>query len=177
MSYISNFVGKIKHYTAGSLFKQTGDVTIANTVTETTLIDTGVGSLTIPANWLVVGRGLRVTARGYHSSSGNPTVTLRVKLGAVTLATASTAGGNGTNDAWEVSIDVVCRTIGGSGTVVVAGYYAEHHSNGAQVGFSATSPVTVNTTISNVFDLTFEWGTASASNTITSQILLLHAID
>lgn len=177
MSYLINFIGGVKQYPNGALFKQTSSSTVANTVTETTLIDGGQGTLTLPANFFKVGRGVRLTARGFHSSTGNPSITIRFKLGGTTVASGIATSGNGSSDGWEISVDCVCRSEGVSGTVVAAGYYDEHHTNGAKIGVLNTSPVTIDTTTSKAVDLTVEWGAASASNTITTQILLLHAID
>jgi hypothetical protein len=43
------------------LFAATADKTVANTTTETSLVGTGVGTLTLPANCLTAGRSVRVT--------------------------------------------------------------------------------------------------------------------
>jgi hypothetical protein len=61
-------------------------------------------------------------------------------------------------------IIIVCRTTGASGTVVADGIVG-----GQVVTFStAGTPVTINTTAAQVIDVTGTWGTASATDTISS---------
>lgn len=176
MSYLINFLGGIKRRPSGNLFAQTSNSTIADTVTETTMIDGGDGSLVLPANFFRVGRTLRIFARGIHSSTGNPTVTIKVKLGSTVIAQGSAAGGNGSSDGWDLVVDLTCRSIGGSAQIMGVGYYNEHHSNGAKIGI-LDQGATINSGSSQTVDLTFTWGTADVGNTITTQIFLCDAIN
>lgn len=77
-----------------NLFAQTTNQTVANTVTETTLIDGGVGTLALPANFFKVGKSIRFELLGYHSSTANPNITIKVKLGStVVLTTGAVTSG------------------------------------------------------------------------------------
>lgn len=168
-----------KHKTKGSdalvlvytpvIAVQTADATIANTVTETTLFGTVVGTLTLPANFLIAGRTIRITMRGHVSTTGTPNLTIRSKFGSTELVT-TTAFNAGTlsNIGWTWTCDITCRSTGASGTVVASATFA--WNNGSQRNAVKTTTTTIDTTATQAVNVTAEWGTASASNTITAQL-------
>ena len=164
----------------GVLFTQTADQTIANTVTETTLFGTGVtvgGGLTLPANFFVAGKTLKLHIHGYHSSTGNPNVTIKIKLGSTVVATATDVSGNGATDGFYFDGEIVCRTTGATGTVSAGGQYDEVHTSGLNMGIVQTGTTTIDTTASQVIDVTLTWGTADAGNTVTSQIAYVEVLN
>src|ERR1700743_3537851 len=72
------------------LFTQTNTVTYANSTALTNLLGTGLGSTTIPANTLNPGSQIRVKGRGIFSTAlSGPSLVVTLKLGSVTLATAT----------------------------------------------------------------------------------------
>lgn len=152
-----------------TLFSQTGDKTVANSVVETTLFDGGVGSLVLTPNFLIVGRHLRLKLKGYHSSTANPTATVNIKLGGTTIATGTAASGNGTNDGVYIEAEFTCRSIGVGGTVACSGLYNELQTTGAKEGLVKIGTTTIDTTIAQTIDVTFTWSAADAGNTITMQ--------
>lgn len=175
---LQTFVNGVEQTLSGVLFTQTNTVTVANTVTETALTGTGVGTLTLPANFFVAGKTIRFFARGFYSSTANPDTTVKFKLGStVIMATATVSGGNGSNDGFVAFGDVTCRTTGGTGTVFGQGQYLELHSSGSVEGMVATSTVTIDTTATQAVSVSFQWGTASASNTISCTNFTLEAIN
>ena len=69
------------------LFNQTGNSTpITNTLTESSLIDGGVGSLSVPANGFSVGDAFHAILTGHLSAVNNHTLRIRIKTGTVILA-------------------------------------------------------------------------------------------
>jgi hypothetical protein len=170
---LTQYTSGIKQWVDGSIFVQTADKTIANTVTETTILGTGDGTLTLPANFFVAGKTIKFDIQGYHSSTGNPTVTVKIKLGGTVIATGTGSSGNGSTDGFTIAGTITCRTTGAGGTVVAAGFYDEWHTNGLKIGLVQTGTTTIDTTTSQVLDITVTWGTAAAGNTITSQIGLI----
>jgi len=155
-------------------FTATTTATIANTTTETTLVGSGVGSLTFGANTLTAGKTIRLRCAGYWSSdlllAG--TMRWRVKLGStVVLDTAAfTPIGGITNLLWQLDATITCRTTGASGTVFAQGSAERQETAG--IAFPAramvnTSTSTIDTTASQALDVTFQWGTADADNTIS----------
>jgi hypothetical protein len=161
--------------TVGPVFVQTADVTVANTVTETSLAGSGIGTKTIPANFLAVGRQIRVRARGYVSTTGTPNFRVRIKLGATVILDTGSVAFIGTiaNNEWVIEGVITCRSVGGGGTVMAQGSFHEEPDNRA--GLTNLATVAVATTVSQLVDVTWEWGTASASNTITCTNLDLEA--
>lgn len=151
-----------------NLFTQTASAAAANTTAETALSSTGEGSLTLPANYLRVGRTIHVRASGFHSSSAGPTIRIRIKLGSTgVLDTTAINSGNGTNKMWLAEGTITCRTTGASGTVFGQGYYAEFHPSGTTDSMVNTGTNTIDTTVPQAVSVTAQWGTASPSNTIT----------
>lgn len=153
-------------------YAQTADKTIANTVTETTLIGTGNGSLTINANSVsATGTIFRFYSSGLYTVTGTPTITFKVKLGSTVLATTVTSALSGTNKWWEICLTLIVRTTGATGTIMMGGFVAY---NGATYVLDAIdnggSATTVDFTASKLFDVTVTWSAASASNTIKSTV-------
>lgn len=155
-----------------ALFTGTASVTVGNTGTETSLMPTGKGSLTIPANFLIPGKTVRLKLKGYYSTTTVPgNVTANFKLAGTTVVTtgADAAVGSLTNLFWEAEVDVTCFTAGSSGTVWVQGrVMLEIAALGSDLnGMTNTSVTTVNTTTGLAIDFTWTWATANAANTIT----------
>ena len=52
----------------GAIYCSTVNQVITNSILETTLIGTGIGTLILPANYLSPGRGLKITASGVYKA-------------------------------------------------------------------------------------------------------------
>ena len=76
-----------------------------------------------------------------------------------------------TNTLIELNFVITCRTAGATGTVIGQGGTIFYQGLGITSSYVRpllmTSSATVNTTVSNTFDLTYTWGTAVPGNTIT----------
>lgn len=167
---------------SGGQFAQTADQTIANTTTETTCFGSGVGALTLPANELVVGKTIRIKLVGRISTSATPgSVTVKLKLGSAVIASRTfTPSANLAGRHLQIEAVITCRSTGVSGTVMGQGLTTIVFLDTTTLGhyMQATSPTTVDTTISQAIDVTWDWGTASASNTVTftnAEVELLEA--
>jgi hypothetical protein len=147
-------------------------VTVADSVAETSILpidSNALGSKTFQANYLQRGKLIRILICGIHSSAGNPTIRIRIKLNSTTiLDTGVVSSNNGTNSFCEVRGYITCYSEGVSGTVRSQGFYLE--GGGGQNHFEMvnTSATTINTTVEQTIECTVQWGTASASNSITS---------
>lgn len=154
-----------------SLFTSTADRTQANTASEVTIIGTGVGSLTLPANFYdVAGKSLKLHASGKYSTTGTPTLQFKLKHGSVVLGNsgAVTTASGVTDKEWTLDALITCRTTGGSGTVIVQASLLVNTSGTAVERWEMVGTAqTVDTTATQAVDITIQWGTASASNTIT----------
>ena len=155
-----------------SIFTQTADKTVGNTTTETTLFGTGSGTLTLPANFFVVGRTIRVRMCGVHSVTGSETMRYKAYLGSTAIGdTTAVTEINDTSEGWELSFIVTCRTTGATGTVATSGIVYMHEATTALDGLdfqtTAGTTYTIDTTASQVLDIKVTHGTANAGNTIT----------
>lgn len=154
--------------------------TVANTVTETSLIPTGVGTLTLPANFLLVGKTARLKAWGTYSVTGTPTMQIKFKAGTTILAdTLAVSMAAIAGAAWEYEAIVTCVTAGSSGKYWAQGGGIFSKGNGSSpvyLNAPQTGIQSINTTTPAAFDLTATWGTASASNTITCSNLTVEIL-
>ncbi len=120
----------------------------------------------------VMGRRYSFTAKGAASPV---TLVLRIALGAVELLTtgALTPPSGATNVPWEMEGLLVVRSIGASGTIMATGRY----DNGQSAGLLANAAaVTVDTTASADLQVTAQWGTADAANSLTVQNLTIEKV-
>ncbi len=108
-----------RNYFREPLMVQTADGTALTASTTPTSILNAAAVFTLPANFLEVGRKLRLTASGRISNivTTPGTLTLDVRLGAVVAANGGAMALNivaKANVPWHLEWDMVCRAIGGS---------------------------------------------------------------
>lgn len=155
----------IRKSVQGVVYTQTAYKTVANTVTETSLLNS---TTTLPANFFKVGKMVRIQLFGFLSAAASPTIRIRVKLGSTTiLDTAVVSSGNGTNDTAVINAAMTCYTTGASGTISGQGVFQDSGGGANIFPMSTTATTVIDTTASQVLDVTVTWGTASASNTIS----------
>jgi hypothetical protein len=166
------------------LFAQTGNSTIiTNTNVESTLINGGVGTLTVPANGFKVGDSFRAVFGGVMNANNNQNITIRVDAGPIVLLDSGlqNLGSSVINDVWSLNIDFTIRAIGGLGVASIVSLGSFHYTktNNASIqgfGFNTVNNTTFDTTISNVLDVTAQWQNASTGNNIYSDIFILNKI-
>jgi len=166
------------------LFAQTANSTlITNTTAESSLINGGVGTLTIPANGFQVGDSFRAVFGGVMNANNNQNIRIRVKAGSIVLldSGAQNLGSSVINDVWSLNIDFTIRAIGAAGVASIVSLGSFHYTktNNASVqgfGFNTVNNTTFDTTISNALNVTAQWGTASPGNNIYSDIFILNKI-
>lgn len=158
----------------GVLFTSTADGVVTNTTTETTIVGTGAGVKTLKANSLVAGRTIRIRVRGKLTNTSTPLLTLKIKFGSTVVATtAVTLPSSLANDYIEYTVNLTCRTTGGSGTILPTSQFIYN----ASVTGSVATAVTVDTTIDEAIDVTATWGAASASNSITGSLITIEILN
>jgi hypothetical protein len=172
------YVSGIKHTLGGTLFVSKADAatTAGGSASELTLIGTGVGTLTLPANFFEPGKTLRFRADGYFRSTDlGPTLNVKFKFGSTSvLTTGATALGlvAATDRPWRCTGTITCRTTGATGTVHGQGVWEMLDLTTAigsptWIEMVRTGALTVDTTAAIVVDLTHQWGTSNASNIVT----------
>lgn len=165
---------------AYGLFSQTANSpTITATTSELTLIDGGVGTLTVPANGFSVGDSFRVDMGGVMSAQNNNTIRIKLKTGSVILGDSGTLTMPAiTNQVWMLSVNFTVRSIGAAGVasiVTLAQFHILKAASGTQQGFAwnTVNSTTFDTTISNTLDITAQFSSNSANNSIYSDIFTL----
>lgn len=171
---------------------------IVSSTTETTLFNnsstTAKGSLTFPAgyfNWnngydpaglapnsTAPGKLVRVKLLGSIGNTGTPTLRIKVKLtnsaGTVTTLVDSTAltMSTITTGLFELNADFVVAAYSATAGIINCGGLMMYTTatSGALLGLilPSTSTTSFDTTTSYTLDVTAQWGTSSASNTITA---------
>lgn len=154
--------------------------TVTAIVTESTIIGAGVGSLTIPANAFQVGDSFRVDIMGHISAKNNDTIRIRVKAGSILLGdTGVVTMPNITSKHFDMSLNFTIRSLGAAGVASIASggqfTYSKNASNAFEGSdFSIVNNTTFDTTISNTLNITVQWSSTSALNSIYTEILTLY---
>jgi hypothetical protein len=153
-------------------FTQTANQNFSNSSAENTLFSTGVGTLTLPANKLTVGKSIRISIAGFiNTAAAAGTATLRLRLGGVLIAASSaiTLTNSITNRGFEIEGLITCRSVGPTGSVIGQGMFQANMTgiNSSIIDILATAAVAVDTTIPLAVNATWQFGTANIGNTIT----------
>ena len=155
-----------------TFFTASAGATVASSTSETTIAGSGIGSLTLPANFLTAGKTVKIRAWGVYGTKASPvgTFTIRFKFGSTTLISlVPTLTVSLTNQMWSFEAEFTCRTTGATGTVfpqMEARLYTSTTALGNIVA-GPTATTTVDTTASAKVDITVQWATSNASNTFT----------
>jgi hypothetical protein len=151
----------------------------------TTLTDISpVPTMILPGNYLQRGSIIRIKASGTFSTTGTPTLLIGAYYGAVAGTALAASGATTTASAaasfpWDYEYEGVVRTTGTTGTIMGNGRLLLATSLTAYsmvpVPATAIATVTLDTTTAKAVTIGAQWGTASASNTITCTKLLLES--
>ena len=178
---IDNYYVNPLGYTRG-LFAQTGNSTIiTNTNVESTLINGGVGSLSVPPNGFKVGDSFRAVFGGVVNANNNQNITIRVKTGSIVLLDSGlqNLGSSIINDVFSLNVDFTIRALGVAGVASIVSLGSFHYTktNNSSVqgfGFNVVNNTTFDTTISNSIDVTAQWQNTSTGNSIYSDLFILN---
>jgi len=181
MSTQINILSANPYTITGGLYTQTSSSTpVTNTIVETSLLDGGLGSLTVPANGFKVGDSFNAILTGHISSVNNHTLHIKIKTGSVILAdTGLITMPSTTTKHWKLEAAFTVRAIGASGVAKIAAggsfIYTKDASNAFEgTNFSTETTTGFDTTISNTLAITAQWGTANAGDSIYSEIFTLY---
>jgi len=176
--------GAIGQRFIGGLFAQTASsAPVTNTVTPTTIVGTGVGTLSVPENGFNIGDSFVAQVGGIISTGNGQTIQIRVFGGTGSTLLADTGVislPNGlTNRPWDLYITFTVRALGAATTasIVSSGIFSYASANdllGAD--FNTINDTTFDTTINNTLDVEVTWGATDASNSITTTQFVLTKI-
>jgi len=166
------------------LFAQTANsVPVSGTDVETSVVNGGVGTLTVPANAFSVGDSFRADLSGIFSAANNQTIRIRVKSGAVVLLDSGVQSLTNTisNDIFTLSLDFTIRQIGAAGVASLASfgrftYLKTNNSSTQGFGMNTINNTTFSTTVSNTLDITVQWGSTDSENSIYTDVFVLSRI-
>lgn len=164
------------------LYAQTSPATIVTGTTPQTLINGGVGTMTVPANGFQVGDSFVAYFAGKISSVNNAILEIHVLSDGDILAdTGPVTMFAATNKDWEMFINFTVRTIGASAVASIAtsGRFLYNKDSGAQPesdGFFNLNNTTFDTTISNLLNVTAQWDTGNPINQIQTEMFNLYRI-
>ena len=166
------------------LFSQTGNsVPVTGTNVESSIINGGVGTLSVPANGFQIGDSFKADFGGVMSAANNQTIRIKVKAGSIVLLDSGVQNLTNaiTNDVWKLSIDFTIRQTGVAGVASIASLgtfqYTKTSNNSIQgFAFNTINNTTFDTTVSNTLDVTVQWGSNNASNTIFSDVFMLNKV-
>jgi hypothetical protein len=165
------------------LFAQTASSTpVVNTIVETTILNGGVGTMTVPSNGFQIGDSFIASLSGLFSANNNNTLRIRVKAGLVELGDSGVITlPSITNKFFDLKLHFTIRTVGAAGVASIAASgqftYSKDAGNAFEgVDFVSINNTTFDTTITNIIDITAEWGTASLANSISTELFVLNKI-
>lgn len=163
------------------VYTQTNSSTpVTATAVEGSLLDGGLGTLTIPANGFQVGDSFSGVLIGHLSCVGTATLQIRVKTasGILLADTGAMAMNTTTNKHWKLNVDFTVRQLGAATVASIAsgGLFAYTKNSGLNfegVNFSIVNNTTFDTTIASTLIITAQWNTNNAGNSIYSEIFTL----
>ena len=173
-----NSVSSINNITpVGGLYAGTSDGTlITATTTESSILPlSGVGpGLTLPANGFSIGDSFHFVCSGDFSSNNGDTATLRIKANGTNLGVIVVQLTGATNEFYEIEIDFTIRNIGGAGVADIVSNIDFTYSDSGATSWRGSRVVFINnttfdTTISNTLELTCQFSSSSANNSIQTR--------
>lgn len=153
------------------IFKQTATVSVTNTTAETTLLGSGVGSLTIAGEELVVGNVVRLKASGTITNDTDQTHRFKVKMGSTVIldSGAVLAGNPCSARQWRLEAEMYVRVVGASGSMIGSGVltYSDDASQAISISLGGGSAVTLDLDDDKAVNLTTQWSAGGSGNGAT----------
>ncbi len=162
------YIDGIKQSTNTTIFTQRIlGTALASSVTATSIVGLGVGTLTLPANFWVLGKSIRFKIAGTVSTTATPTLAFLIKIGSTTIVTTGAVTmGTVSGVSFGVDVMLTCYAVGPTATIVGVG--TAYMGGGVFGDMIVTTAANVDTTAAGLLDCTAQWGTSSSSNTIQS---------
>jgi len=175
--------GRVTAASNGSIgnYAQTANSATINTVGEQSIVGTGVGSLSIPANIFAVGDSFHGKMGGIINATGGggrSEFTIKIKTGTTILASTGVFDlDTATNQGWELELDFTIAVIGATGTICTNGNFAYTKDNNRQVfGYIFQDVQPIDTTASNTLDITVQWNVLNPGDDIYSANFVLYKV-
>lgn len=166
----------------GGLYSQTqNSSTITHASGEASVVGSGVGSLSVPANYFAVGDTFKLSIHGDMSSANNSQLRIKLKEGALVIGQTTVTLSGTTNQHFNIDATFVVRSVGGPGvaSLLTTGsftYSKSSNNNPEAFYFDNLNNTNFNTTIVTTLDITAEWLTPEGGNQLFTQSLNLYKI-
>lgn len=167
---------------SGGLYSQTAPATVVTGNTPQTLINGGVGSMTVPANGFQVGDSFVAYFSGKVSNVNNAVLEIHIiSVGNPLADTGLMTMFATTNKDWEMFVNFTVRAVGPAGVASIAtsGRFSYNKNSGTQpesTGFFNLNNTTFDTTVSNTLNVTGQWDTGNPINQIQTEMFNLYRI-
>jgi hypothetical protein len=188
------FIGPAQLLAAGGkLFSMTSTSTsYVSTAGSVSLIGSGVGTTTIPANFLRAGDTIQLMGQCHAKWTANPTSTIQFFFGGKIVAQNGASGtqafstNNGTSRNCQYEVDMTIISTGASARATADGYMLFTTSNTSNNRFGIDSTSTLNgaasldfaidTTVANKVDFQYTMATTTANDVVTSTIAYINIL-
>jgi hypothetical protein len=183
--------GQMQTFAAGiagsinqTIFQSTGTLTYANSTATTSLVPTGVGSLTLPSGFWVAGRTVRIDSYGVFSTAAIlPSLNACFKVNATSFcSTAGALVSSAANYGLNFNLTMTCVSVTSN---TCTGYLlgAATFSTGIGLGVdrldisNSGNSTTWPTNSATTLDVTGAWSAASSSNSIKTNIVTVRVVN
>lgn len=145
--------------------------TMGNIISSAAANGVPTSGLSIPPNFLTVGKTLYLVAIGTYTTTGTPNLTVAVLMGSMTVLTSGAVtqvATTGTN-VFKLTAMITCTATGGFGSVMATGQTDQNTNTIGITGMDLPSTLTtgLNTTIEQGIRVQITWSSSSASNNLT----------
>jgi len=161
---------------SGVLYSNTAAVTLTNTTTETSIFVSGTSALrTLGANLATTGKGIRIKCGGVYTTPLTASLLIKIKIGSVIVAQVTTTAINNNPNrlGFQAEAVILFTSVGATGTVQCDGHINYATPAGTRAFDDLNSPTglaanagdasTIDTTTSQIVDVTAQWDAASSS--------------
>jgi hypothetical protein len=144
-----------------------GPVTVTNTAVSTNLL-----SCTLGAGALSAGSLLEIDVSSSESTAASGSITVTLSIGGASVCETQVTAGIANNQPWNLIGKYFVITSGASGTAMLSCQWVSSTAGGGLIGpFGTTGTPTqsVNTTVTNLIQITVQMGVANVGNTIIGE--------
>ena len=148
---------------------------------ETSVIYSGVGSLSVPANSFKVGDSFKLSVHGDMTSGNNVDLRIRLINNGIPIEDITITVITTTDEHFDLETNFIVRAIGEAGTAQLLSvgsfaYTKTSNQESRTIQFDALDNTNFDTTINSELDVTLEWLTNNPANSIFVQSLNLYKI-
>ena len=169
--------------TVGGLYAGISDgVVINNTVEQSVLPTSGVGSLTVPANRFQVGDSFHCVVAGNCVFDKDDTIQIKLKENGNILAQTPVfdlEGAQSGDNAFEIEIDFTIRSIGATGSIATNFDFTYNKSGVDSKDFRGTRAMdvqSIDTTVSSTLDITVQFPTNVTPSSLQTRLFRLQKV-